>query len=232
MAQWWGSAEGKWLWRQEADLAEGWLAECFGYHAALAGLNADRLQELRGLRIPHHFSLGPRGGDVLAQLDALPLAAESVDLVMLHHVLEYALDPHQVLREVDRVLVTEGHVLLASFNPIGPWGLRGWFNPSRKAPWYGHRLGRGRLHDWLGLLGYDIRAEGWAGHGCMSRRTGSGEALFGRPAARFWPRLGMTHMLLARKRVSMPAPIRHRWSLMPVLGGVQAPVQNRLGNDS
>lgn len=213
-------------------MVEGWLTRCFGYHAAFLGLRPELSGDVRGLRIPHGFSLGVRSGDVLGQADALPLAAESLDLVILHHVLEYASDPHQVLREADRVLVPEGHLLLMSFNPMGAWGLRGWFNPSRTAPWYGHRLGRGRLNDWLGLLGYDIQAEGWAGHGWLSRRSVSGDVLLGRATARFLPGLGMTYMLLARKRVSMPAPIRHRWNLMPVLGGVRATVQNRVGNDS
>ncbi|HET20231.1 MAG TPA: SAM-dependent methyltransferase, partial [Chromatiales bacterium] len=173
-------------------------------------------------------------GDVRGLFEALPLAAESVDLVLMHHVLEYALDPHQVLREADRVLLPEGHLLLMTFNPVGPWGLRGLIQAGRRAPWYGHRLGRKRLHDWLGLLGYDVQAEAWAGHGCLRHFNRTGASQVEQLGARFLPRLGMTHLLLARKRVSMPAPIRHRWNLVPALGvkGRQAQARNTFGRQA
>jgi len=229
-AHWWATPQGAYLWRHESALSEAWLERCFGYHAALAGSCACLSKGLPGLRIPHQFSLGMQAADVLARTDALPLAAESVDLVLLHHVLEYADDPHQVLREVDRVLVPEGHILLMTFNPLGAWGIRSLFNPKRRAPWHGRRLGRKRLHDWLGLLGYDIEAEGWAGHGSLSQNHRGEGGVLERWGARFWPVLGMAHVMLARKRVSLPAPIRHRWRLMPVLGvPEQAPAQNRMG---
>ncbi len=233
LSAWWDTQDGGYLWGRENAWCETNLSQCFGYHAALLGMHPGLLASLGGLRIPHHFSLGPRRGDVRGQFDALPLAAESVDLVVLHHVLEYALDPHLVLREVDRVLVPEGHVMLLTFNPWGPWGWRGAITSGRTPPWYGRRLGRKRLHDWLGLLGYDVQVEGWTGHGCISRRGRDGHALFERMGERFWPRLGLTHGLLARKRVSLVAPIRHRWSLMPVLGvGSRASAQNRLGRNT
>ncbi len=218
LAAWWMGPEARALWHREADAAEDWLSRCFGYHAALLGLQPALFGELRGLRIPHPFTLGPRAGDVRGQFEALPLAEESVDLVLLHHVLEYALDPHEVLREVDRVLLPEGHVLLMNFNPMSLWGLRRLLHGNRKVPWCGRSLGRGRLCDWLGLLGFDVLAETWVGHGGMRaapRREKGGLERFG---MRLLPHFGMSHLLLARKRVSMPTPIRQRWSLAPVLG--------------
>lgn len=252
LAGWWVTPEGAALWRKESAAVGDWLSRCFGYHAALLGLQpalfSDRCglpdplsgeaAECRpwttGIRIPHRFSLGPREGDVRGLFEALPLAAESVDLVLLHHVLEYALDPHQVLREADRVLLPEGHLLLMNFNPMGPWGLRGLVHAGRRSPWHGHRLGRKRLHDWLGLLGYDVQAETWAGHGCIRHFNRDGDSRVEQWGARFLPRLGMTHLLLARKRVSMPAPIRHRWNLVPVLGvkGRQAQARNTFGRQA
>ena len=56
--------------------------------------------------------------------DALPFPQHSVDLVVLPHSLELARDPHQTLREVERVLVPEGRVVIAGFNPASLWGMR------------------------------------------------------------------------------------------------------------
>ena len=50
--------------------------------------------------------------------------ARSLDLVVLPHALELARDPHLTLREVERVLVPEGRVVIAGFNPASLWGLR------------------------------------------------------------------------------------------------------------
>ncbi|MDM7322792.1 MAG: methyltransferase domain-containing protein [Gammaproteobacteria bacterium] len=227
LAAWWVTPDAVALWRREGAAVEEWLSRCFGYHAALLGLQPALLGEVRGLRIPHHFTLGPRAGDVKGLFEALPLAAESVDLLLLHHVLEYALNPHQVLREADRVLLPEGHLLLMNFNPFSFWGVRRLIHGGRRVPWCGHRLGRKRLHDWLGLLGYDVQAEAWVGHGCLRDFNRDGGGWIEQWGVRFLPRLGMSHLLLARKRVSMPAPIRHRWSLIPALGIKERQVQAR-----
>jgi len=54
---------------------------------------------------------------------ALPFPEASLDLVVLPHTLELSADPHHVLREVERVLVPEGRVVVAGFNPNSFWGL-------------------------------------------------------------------------------------------------------------
>src|ERR1019366_694210 len=56
--------------------------------------------------------------------EALPFDAASLDLVVLPHALELARDPHRTLREVERVLVPEGRVLIIGFNPASLWGTR------------------------------------------------------------------------------------------------------------
>jgi ubiquinone/menaquinone biosynthesis C-methylase UbiE len=76
-------------------------------------------------RIPLRQVAGESGlVDVLCDLRQLPFAAHSIDLVVMAHVLEFHDDPHQILREVERVLIPEGEVIIAGFNPISIWGLR------------------------------------------------------------------------------------------------------------
>jgi SAM-dependent methyltransferase len=228
-AQWWQSIVGVQLRNDESAALEPWLARCFGYHAlhlslqplaqpATEGVSSSPSAPLAGLRIPHAFQLGPLGGEVRARFESLPLQAESVDLVVVQHVLEFASDPHAVLRELDRVLVPEGRVVLISFNPMSYWGLRHLFNLNHQAPWFGLGLGRKRLRDWMALLGYDVEDELWVGHGCLSHAPPFIAGFLQRWLARLLPRSGVGYALLARKRVSMPAPIRHRWHLMPNLG--------------
>lgn len=60
----------------------------------------------------------------IAQPEELPFETQSLDLVALPHVLESTADPHQVLREVDRVLRPEGRLIVSGLNPVSLWGAR------------------------------------------------------------------------------------------------------------
>lgn len=51
-----------------------------------------------------------------------------------------SIDPHAALREVERVLVPEGRVVISGLNPTSLWGLR-----QRRARVY-QRLGKGTLY--------------------------------------------------------------------------------------
>ena len=62
--------------------------------------------------------------------DFLPIETNSIDLVLLPHILEFSSNPHQILREVQRVLMPEGHVIVCGFNPRSLWGVRGLFGRS------------------------------------------------------------------------------------------------------
>lgn len=102
-----------------------------------------------------HFDLpvAGLGHAIVSEPDALAIANESIDVLILHHVLEFSNNPHQVLREAQRVLSSGGHLILVGFNPWSLWGLRRSLYLSRKAPWSGHYLSHRRVSDWMRLLG-------------------------------------------------------------------------------
>ena len=76
---------------------------------------------LRESRIAHRLKVAPWGEVHLrAKCHELPIATQSIDLVLLPHVLEFAEEPHAVLREVDRVMMPEGRLVIVGFNP---WSL-------------------------------------------------------------------------------------------------------------
>ena len=64
------------------------------------------------------------GSDAVSAADAMAIASDSIDAVLLPHTLELADDPHAVLREVDRILRPDGNIVALGFNPWGWWGLR------------------------------------------------------------------------------------------------------------
>ncbi len=88
---------------------------------------------------------------IQAELTALPLIQEEIHACFLANTLNFTQDPHQMLREVHRVLSDDGWIFLSLFNPISPLIFKrklGDF-PFRKYPIW-------RIADWLELLNFEI----------------------------------------------------------------------------
>ena len=146
--------------------------------------------------------------------DALPFDAASLDLVVLPHALELARDPHRTLREVERVLVPEGRVLIIGFNPASLWGTRQRLGRMRRRlglgpeqglflPRAGEFIGYRRLRDWLRLLSFEVESGRF---GCYIPPVTSGKwlARFGwmeNAGDRWWPLFGALYYIVAVKRV-------------------------------
>ena len=102
---------------------------------------------------------GPRSFPTFVQASAgaIPIATESIDTVILPHVLEFVADRHQVLREVERVLKPEGKLFILGLNPWSPSRL---VNLARKTSfWNAHLIPGHHLLDWLSILKFDAELE-------------------------------------------------------------------------
>ena len=148
---------------------------------------------------------------ILSEFDALPFPAQSLDLVVLPHTLELARDAHHTLREVERVLVPEGRVVVIGFNPTSLWGLRQRFGRlggslgmgSLFLPEANALIGYWRLRDWLKLLSFEVEAGRF---GCYRPALHSQKwldrlAWMDKTGDRWWPVLGAVYLLVAVKRV-------------------------------
>jgi SAM-dependent methyltransferase len=152
------------LGRLLADIEQGALAQqlpqLFGYHLVVVDPPWESCS-LADSRIPHHVvqRTGTAAGmetGVIGHTDQWPVMTDTVDAIILPHTLEITADPHQVLREADRSLIPDGHLVIIGFNPRSLWGLRRWFSRrSAGMPWQSRFLSVSRLRDWLSLLGFD-----------------------------------------------------------------------------
>jgi SAM-dependent methyltransferase len=96
--------------------------------------------------------------------DTLPLADNSLSLVIIHHLLEVVPDPHHLLQEATRVIAEDGRLIIFGWAPLGPGAIsRAW--PGRRAhiPWRGHWRSPGRLRDWLAFVDYEIERIDYCG---------------------------------------------------------------------
>lgn len=143
---------------------------------------------------------------LVSRFDELPIATASTDLVVLPHVLEFAENPHDILREVERILVPEGQVIITGFNNLSLWGAREELGRLAGTPFLppgADLIAFTRLKDWLKLLSFDIDRGRF---GCY-RPPLRGEHWLQRfefmePAGdRWWPIFGALYAVRAVKRV-------------------------------
>ena len=203
LQEWFASPLGQYLLEKEQAYLDDVTPDIFGYHALQLGM--PEVDLLRETRIAHRMRIAAADRpDVYAKGHELPLATHSIDMVLLPHVLEFAAEPHAILREIDRVMMPEGRLVIVGFNPWSLWGLRSAVGFSRNAfPWNGRFISLLRVKDWLALLGFDVSAGRLIGYAppfdseAWRRRFG-----FMEPAGdRWWAVGGAVYMLQAIKRV-------------------------------
>ena len=86
---------------------------------------------------------------VVVAADCLPFPSNSIDGLVLHHVLELGADPRAVLREVQRILKPGGRVVVCGFNSLSMWGFLRWRQRFRCLT----PLSSIRVQDWISVLG-------------------------------------------------------------------------------
>ena len=242
MQQWFDSPPGQYLRAWEQAAFDEAVADIFGYHAVQLGLPS--LETLRANRMPHRWlGLEPAAQarsqppDFIAESHALPFESASLDLVVLPHTLELSVDPHATLREVERVLVPEGKVVICGFNPASLWGLR-----QRRAHLY-RRCGLGelflpeagefiayrRLRDWLRLLSFEVEHGRF---GCWRPSLTTQKWLdrfdwMDPLGERWWPILGAAYFIVAVKRVRGVKMIGAAWKRQATIATTPVPLANR-----
>lgn len=251
---WLGTPPGRYLHEWEQLQLDRAVSDMFGFHALQLGL--PELDALRANRMPHRWvaldsayaglrnsfatqlrssTCEPANGltgtplGLLCDFESLPFPSNSLDLVVLPHALELARDPHETLREVERVLVPEGRVVIMGFNPASLWGLwhrlGRWGIKNAAALPQGEFIAYWRLRDWLRLLGLEVETGGF---GCyrpalQSERMLERLAWMDDAGDRWWPVLGAVYFIVAVKRVKgmhlvgkirRAKPVRHPASVV------------------
>lgn len=260
LQHWFRTPPGRYLLAWEATQFDAVVEDCFGFHALQLGL--PELPALRMNRMPHRWVALPEplspGTDGAAPADgpplpergsapaaclvtdaaALPFPEASLDLVVLPHTLELSADPHLVLREVERVLVPEGRLVVSGLNPASLWG----FKQGRARltqhlglggelylPEAGEFIGPWRLRDWTRLLGLEVESERY---GCYRPAVRSDKwlarmAWMDRVGPKWWPIFGAVYFFVAVKRVRGMRLLGPAWRPRPAASARPVPVVRR-----
>lgn len=220
-------------------------ADIFGFKAMQIGL--PQINALQANRMPHRWlsdthmpTATPAEGTspivVVHDFAELPFASQSLDLVVLPHVLEFAEEPHQVLREVERVLIPEGQLIICGFNPASLWGMRqlaGRISGAHFLPQHGEFISMPRLKDWLKLLNLNVN-RGY--HGCYAPPFYADKwrnkfSFMEKAGDRWWPYLGAVYMVQAIKRIKGMRLVGPALTKQTAKAPQGVPATNKMHND-
>jgi SAM-dependent methyltransferase len=212
--QWFDTPLGQFLLQREQRWLDASLSDVFGYHAVQLGLPERDL--MRESRIPSKLLVNPvatPSTSIVAAFEALPIDAESIDLCVLPHALEFCANPHEILREVNRIMIPEGRIVIMGFNPWSLFGARRLFN-AENIPWNGQFISLVQMKDWLSLLGFEVSSGDLACYLPPVQSQAWIDRLQGveRSAAHWLGVTGAVYMLQAVKRVEGMRLIKPKWA--------------------
>lgn len=229
--EWLHSAQGSHVLAWEQASIDTAVADIFGFNALQLGMS--QCDFLRANRIPLRQRIDHAGAcDALCDLAALPFATQSIDLIVLPHVLEFYPEPHQILREIERVLMPEGQLLILGFNPLSLWGLQQRLQRDGLFPWNGNYLSILRVKDWLKLLGFEVdrgifgiytppaEQQKWLDRWHFMESAG----------ARSWGIAGGVYLLRAIKRVHSMRLITPKWNSQGMRAKALRPIAQKEGH--
>jgi len=257
---WLQTPAGVYLRAWEQTCLDNLTADIFGFNAVQIGM--PQIDALAANRMPYKWLADRKvrppvapvappvasahGGPVIAAAPAasprpialtldyteLPFASQSMDLVVLPHVLEFSTDPHQVLREVERVLIPEGQVIICGFNPASLWGAR---HVMRRVggtsflPRTEELITMPRMKDWLKLLNLSASQShfGCYAPACRTEKWLNRYAFMDNAGPRWWPFFGGVYIVQAIKRVKGMHLIGPAWTKKSATAQVVVPATNK-----
>ena len=209
--EWFKSPLGQYLLNLEYGYINPVVMDTFGFYAIQMG-NFD-IDFLDHSRIPNKFSLNSNHADLMASNEALPFEEASVDLIIAPHILEQMAEPYELLKEIHRVLMPEGRLIISGFNPMSLWGIKRLLSFDIDYPWNTKFIPLSKIKEWLPIIGLEM-VEGKMGcyvppiqQSSWLKKLHTMEKL----GDRWWPMLGGFYFLVIQKRVHGMTPIRPLW---------------------
>jgi SAM-dependent methyltransferase len=225
--EWFKSPLGQYLLNLEYGYINPVVMDTFGFYAIQMG-NFD-IDFLDHSRIPNKFSLNSNHADLMASNEALPFEEASVDLIIAPHILEQMAEPYELLKEIHRVLMPEGRLIISGFNPMSLWGIKRLLSFDIDYPWNTKFIPLSKIKEWLPIIGLEM-VEGKMGcyvppiqQSSWLKKLHTMEKL----GDRWWPMLGGFYFLVIQKRVHGMTPIRPLWKKKLIKTPVYTPQKTK-----
>jgi len=150
---------------------------------------------------------------IVADPEELPFESNSLDAILLTHVLEFSKHPQIILKEVYEALSSQGRLYILCFNPWSLWGLAKYFKPHRLWPWNGKFWSVLRLLKWTRQIGYvPLRTKTFLFHWPTHHRRLHDKLFFLEPLGQLlYPWMGGISLIVLQKNILSPTGFAYRW---------------------
>jgi len=218
MELWFQHLPGSMLIDIETNHLSKWLASIVGEHLLQIGGPSD-MQLVKSAHVAHktylstQFSTSSHSAGIQTNLEELPILPNSIDVVVLAHLLEFSDSPLHLLQEIYHVLAPGGQVIILAFNPFSLWGLSRFSRGKRGFPWSGNFYSSWKIKRWLRKIGYSIiaskslcfRPTVHDAHQCKRLRymESLGQYCF--------PGFGAATFIVAQKKEIAMTPVKAKW---------------------
>jgi SAM-dependent methyltransferase len=155
----------------------------------------------------------PKTNFAVIDFENLPFTPESLDAVILTHVLEFYEKPETLLAEIWTALIPNGYLILLSFNPFSLWGLYKALNHSSIIPFNGHYYSYHHLSQLLAWNNFSVDDCINTSYNVPFMQAFSGQCdHFYFALSQFaWPHCANVNIILARKQVCAVRQVKFRW---------------------
>ena len=226
--RWLQSGEGDFLLKAERRQLEQELHYIFGYHACQmtiapgAGLlDTSQVSHINLLnpsvaltRVVDEATCSDCDSPVITDPFHWPVSPGSLDLVLLHHVVEFSERPHRLLSEAARTIIPGGKLLVIGFNPKSLVNCWRWVSPKHRQLFQdSHLISSGRMRDWLTLLGFNVEKINYGAymHPLDRHSRGLTRELVEQRCRQWNLPTGGFYMVVATRETPGMTPIRPAW---------------------
>ncbi|MDF1760389.1 MAG: class I SAM-dependent methyltransferase [Coxiellaceae bacterium] len=218
MQRWYQAPPGDLVTALEREQLATILPNFFGQYALQMG-GPPNLALLESSPIKQQFHVLPKVKctDQLHSIEVdfteMPFAPNSVDLVVIDHLLEFIESPRQLLSQVYQCLAPHGHLVVLGFAPWSLWGIHRWMHRRKGIPWSGHFWRSDKVEYWLREIGYGaMEKEYFCYQGPLnctrSARVRTAVEMVGQFC---WAGCGGIYSVVAQKQINTMTPIKASW---------------------
>ncbi|WP_172806892.1 hypothetical protein [Endozoicomonas arenosclerae] len=227
LQNWMTSGAGEYVLRAERCHIEHELNFIFGYHAAELSVSPSA-DLLASSQVSRNFQFHPLNTEPASSLllDPYhwPVSPGSLDLVLLHHIVEVSDRPHRLLSEAGNTIIPGGKMLVVGFNPLSLCSLTRMVLPSYRRLFNGVQfISPNRMRDWLTLLGFSVEKVIHGAYLFPSNHPtkGLGSELVEQRCHNWMLPFGSFYIIVATREVAGMTPIKPSWSSVgqPLVGG-------------
>lgn len=216
--KWYREPIGRWVLDQERTVLRQFWPNSLQHYVVQLSLSANVLVHPAEIHLTNYFCITPTlqpASSIIGDFSLLPIANDSVNIVLAHHWLGMWDEPLPALQEIYRILAPEGDVIICGLRPSGLWHLYDKLHQELQFPWSLRSASIWRVKQWLEEVGFSLQILRLHSQGLSFYRYSHEPPKKSLGYSRL--PFGSGYVIVAKKRVVRLTPLKLEWAMRPEL---------------